>query len=190
VGKSWALDDREQLHKDADALLQQNLMPGEPVLAIVRGSYDSAAVATDRRIFVFKKGLFSGAAMAKKLISWDYRNVTGVQVETGMISGAFVIQAAGAQATDASFWGGGNNDAMKATNAVALARDHFDQAKAGAALIRELISKSHDSAAAPVAAPAAPDITDQIRKLGELRDAGILTAEEFDSKKGELLARM
>lgn len=42
------------------------------------------------------------------------------------------------------------------------------------------------------AAPAAggTDVADQLRKLGELRDAGVLTAEEFDAKKTELLARM
>ena len=44
----------------------------------------------------------------------------------------------------------------------------------------------------PAAAGAVPpaDIPDQIRKLGELRDAGLLTAEEFDVKKAELLDRM
>lgn len=40
----------------------------------------------------------------------------------------------------------------------------------------------------PVAA--APDIADQLRKLGELRDSGVLTQAEFDAKKAELLARM
>lgn len=50
-------------------------------------------------------------------------------------------------------------------------------------------------AAAPVAAaPAAPaaggltdDLIDQLKKLGELRDAGILTDEEFQAKKTQLL---
>jgi uncharacterized membrane protein YeaQ/YmgE (transglycosylase-associated protein family) len=32
--------------------------------------------------------------------------------------------------------------------------------------------------------------TDQLRKLAELRDAGVLTDEEFETKKRELLARM
>lgn len=35
-----------------------------------------------------------------------------------------------------------------------------------------------------------PDVLDQIRKLGELRDAGLLTPEEFASKKSELLKRL
>lgn len=36
----------------------------------------------------------------------------------------------------------------------------------------------------------APDIPSQLKQLAELRDAGILTSEEFDAQKGQLLARM
>ncbi len=47
------------------------------------------------------------------------------------------------------------------------------------------------SQAAPVpAAPAAPDVADQITKLATLRDQGSITAEEFETKKAELLDRM
>jgi uncharacterized membrane protein YeaQ/YmgE (transglycosylase-associated protein family) len=34
------------------------------------------------------------------------------------------------------------------------------------------------------------DVTEQIRKLAELRDEGALTNEEFESKKAELLSRL
>jgi hypothetical protein len=46
---------------------------------------------------------------------------------------------------------------------------------------------------APAAAPAPlpqPDVMDQLRKLGELRDAGILSEDEFLAKKAELLGRL
>ena len=33
-------------------------------------------------------------------------------------------------------------------------------------------------------------VAEQIKKLGELRDQGLWTEQEFDSKKQELLARM
>jgi hypothetical protein len=42
----------------------------------------------------------------------------------------------------------------------------------------------------PPAPKVEPDIPEQIRKLAELRDQGILTNNEFDAKKAELLARM
>lgn len=35
-----------------------------------------------------------------------------------------------------------------------------------------------------------PDVAEQIRKLAQLRDDGILTEEEFESKKAELLKRI
>lgn len=44
--------------------------------------------------------------------------------------------------------------------------------------------------ATPAAASTAPDPMDQLRKLGELRDAGILTDEEFAAKKAEILSRL
>jgi hypothetical protein len=49
----------------------------------------------------------------------------------------------------------------------------------------------HGPAEAPIQAAASGEsITDQLRKLGELRDAGILTDAEFTTKKTELLARL
>ncbi len=43
---------------------------------------------------------------------------------------------------------------------------------------------------APQSTGGSPDVTEQIRKLGELRDQGILTEEEFQTKKKELLAKL
>jgi len=46
------------------------------------------------------------------------------------------------------------------------------------------------SQAVPAPTAAEPDVADQIRKLAELRDAGIVSDEEFQTKKAELLKRM
>jgi hypothetical protein len=42
----------------------------------------------------------------------------------------------------------------------------------------------------PASASPGPDAMDQIRRLGELREAGFLTGEEFAAKKAELLSRL
>jgi len=62
-----------------------------------------------------------------------------------------------------------------------------------AALFREQIEAlilAYGTPAPSVVAATEPDIADQIKKLADLRDAGILTPGEFDAKKGELLERM
>jgi Short C-terminal domain len=50
--------------------------------------------------------------------------------------------------------------------------------------------KQRASAPSTAAASPEPDVLDQIRKLGELRDAGVLTPEEFEAKKAALLDRL
>jgi hypothetical protein len=47
----------------------------------------------------------------------------------------------------------------------------------------------------PQAAPAAPappgaDIPEQLERLADLRDKGVISAEEFEQKKAQLLERM
>jgi Short C-terminal domain len=54
--------------------------------------------------------------------------------------------------------------------------------------LERLRNEPTGSSAAPAAS--AESITDQIKKLGELRDAGFLTNDEFNAKKAELLARL
>lgn len=41
--------------------------------------------------------------------------------------------------------------------------------------------------AAPAAAPAAPDYTAELEKLAKLRDEGVISAEDFEAKKKQLL---
>jgi len=42
----------------------------------------------------------------------------------------------------------------------------------------------------PAPADGEPDLLDQLRRLGELRDAGVVTEEEFAAKKADLLSRL
>ena len=41
--------------------------------------------------------------------------------------------------------------------------------------------------AAPAAAPAAPDYTAELEKLAKLRDEGVISAEDFEAKKKQVL---
>jgi hypothetical protein len=43
---------------------------------------------------------------------------------------------------------------------------------------------------APLSADSPPDPLDEIRRLAELRDRGILTDQEFEAKKAELIGRI
>lgn len=79
---------------------------------------------------------------------------------------------------------GHKSNAIDDENAVILRKAHM-------AAMQPVVEAIQAAINAPAgAAPAAPDLADQIRKLSELRDQGILSAEEFETKKADLLARI
>jgi hypothetical protein len=105
----------------------------------------------------------------------DFRfdKITSVQQSTGVLSGEVTIHSAGTKHKI--------TDIHPKRRAVEIAA--YVRAKMG------------EVASAGTIAPQAPeapttDLADQLRKLGELRDAGVLTSEEFDAKKADLLGRM
>ena len=72
-------------------------------------------------------------------------------------------------------------DRVLAERGIGLARFRERQAKAQ----HMLRQAQHAQAQSQV-----QDVTEEIRKLGELHEQGILTDEEFESKKRELLAKL
>ncbi len=69
-------------------------------------------------------------------------------------------------------------------------RQHAKWAQATAAAPAAAVAPTPVPAAAPAAAPA-NDMSatlEQLKQLGELRDAGILTPDEFEAKKAAILS--
>ncbi|HEV8452368.1 MAG TPA: SHOCT domain-containing protein, partial [Gaiellales bacterium] len=69
---------------------------------------------------------------------------------------------------------------------------HEDAQSFRSAIMPLVIAAGHPPNQQAVSTPTAAeaDAADQIRKLAELRDAGIVSEEEFQTKKAELLKRM
>jgi hypothetical protein len=122
---------------------------------------------TDRRLLLVKERMFGAKAEDFTLdkISW-------VEWKSGLATGTATISSMG--------------------NKLEVGMNK-DDGKAITDLLRDRISALQSASAATGSGQGtepARDIPDQIRKLGELRDAGVLTEEEFEAKKAELLSRM
>ncbi len=183
----YAIDDIDQLPRGAIAALKQNLAPEEIVRVIIRGPWDQAIVGTDSRLFIFKKGLMGGVTFGAKMTSWEYANLTGIQIETGPTNGFVAIQGPGIASQDLSFWA--SDDKCPANSPYAIpvtGKIIMEQAKVGVEILRDLIMKAHSHKASLTKAPGT---TRKINKLAELKKQGLLTQEEFETKKNEILSR-
>jgi hypothetical protein len=173
----------EQLGRQARQAIKAALEPGERIEAAIAGASGSALVATNRRVFIFKKGATTGTLTGRQLNSWDYSNISGVEYKSTITTQGVVLQVPGVvPVTKFTSFTRGPRSVWEAPNALMLGLPEMSsRAKEPIAVLRRLIAdhQSHETRR--------PDPIEQVRRLAELRDEGILTEEEFQRKKRELL---
>jgi len=183
----------DPLGNKEQAQLAQTLLPGAKVLSQCVGLKGQALVVTDRKVLIIKTGWMAGSTLGAKVTTFDYRTITSAEVRTGPLMGAFSLSSGGIQQRDRTYWDVNSPDgAYKSPDAVPISKAQAPDFQMAAALIRELAASESArlAGAQPIAPQPQTDPIEQLKRLAELRDAGVLTPEEFDSKKAELLARM
>lgn len=176
-------------------VLSQNLSPDEAVRAVIRGANGQAIIGTDRRAFVCKPGWMAGATLGAEVTTYNYLNVTGVQLHKGMVTGTVAIET-GQQMAKTSVWKQGDADTYKAPNAIPVGGD-WNEVRAGVARLRQLVDVAHsgmigqraEAESIPAgSAPQAASVADELSKLAELRASGVLSDDEFAAAKRRLLS--
>lgn len=150
--------------------LTEHLWHDEQVREMTAGTYGGGqglVVLTDRRLMFIKEGVM-------KKVSEDFPldKVSSAQWSSGMVTGKVTIFASG--------------------NKAEIAGVNKADGKRIVDILRARLSAAPPTPVPPPA-PAGASATDpveQIRKLAELRDAGILSNEEFEAKKTDILRRM
>lgn len=154
------------------SLATEHLQQGEVIIATVMGTYETKSlgsdtirtgifIATDSRLLFYGKRTFGFDTE-----SYPYSAISSFEHKKVMMGNLI------------SFFASGNKVSMKwiTTGDIPL-----------------FISTVRDNMGRKTATPqaevksVASDIPDQIKKMAELRDAGILTEDEFSSKKKQLL---
>jgi hypothetical protein len=146
------------------------LWEGETVDLMAGGTYakgQGLVVLTDRRLLFLKEGVVS-----RTTEDFPIEKISSVQWSSGIIYGTLTVFASG------------NKAEIKDINK--------DDGKQIADTIRDRLSgkTAQRPAAEETATPPQPDLYEQLAKLGQLRDGGVLTPEEFEAKKAELLSRL
>lgn len=147
------------------------LWEGEQVEHLAGGTYGPGiglVALTDRRLLFVKDGM-----MSKATEDFPIEKISSVQWNSGLVQGTLTVFASG--------------------NKAEITQIYKDDGKRIADAIRNRLSgpagTPQPTPEAPAAAPS-EDVFETLRKLGELRDLGIVTPEEFEAKKAELLRRI
>jgi hypothetical protein len=148
--------------------LDEYLWEDETVSRMATGLYagkNGLLVLTDRRLIF----LFHGWT-GQRNEDFPLDTITSISAGSGIALGSITVFSGGAKAE------------IKGMNKV--------DAKALVDEIRNRLATRGVPQATAVPQAAAPDALAQLKQLGELHDAGVLTNEEFETKKAELLKRL
>ena len=179
-----------------DKLLEQakpHLEPSEQVLTAIQGTYETSILGTDttrtgmllatqNRVVFYAKKLGG-----YELESFAYGNISSFEQGKNMMG------------HNIKFFASGNKVQMKwisdpkaMEQFVATVKGHLgaNAAAAPAAAPQPPPPTPAPAAPAPPSSGDSASVIDAIKQLGSLHDAGILSDDEFTTKKGELLARL
>ena len=165
----------------------------EPVFAAVLGSYEArimgtdsvrggVLIATDRRVVFFAKTL-----TGHDLESYPYMNISSFEQGKNMMGHNITLYASGNRVH--MKWIHSSKDWARFIATIKSAMNAKHRVAQPAPPPPPILPAA-PPVPSPPPVPAAPDVINQLKRLGELRDAGVLTADEFDAKKAELLARL
>lgn len=152
--------------------LHHLLYAGEVVHELGQGVYDGQqglVVLTDQRLFFFEKSLGS-----ERVETFPTNAISSMNVSKSMGGETLTVYASSNTAEIKQMMHG---------QADALSRAFRGLAQAAAA-------RSQQPAPASQASASAPDPLAQLERLADLRDRGIVSAEEFEAKKAELMRRL
>jgi hypothetical protein len=162
--------------------LASYLREGELVTYLASGTYGDGTgiiALTDRRLLFLKDGVM-------KQVSEDFPfdRISSIQWSSGPLMGKIIVFVAGAKAEIV------NVPKRIGKVIVDTARNRISVSSAPAAPGAPAAAGPTTGVPAGSAASGSEDILDQIGKLGALRDSGVLSEQEFDEKKTQLLVRL
>jgi len=221
--KTTSADGESQSASDQSALrvlpaktlkiVRPHIAQNEAVFLCLVGGFGQALIALGDRVLIAMAGLMSGNVFGGKVNTFPYREITGVEIHTGMTTGVLVIQTPSFPGIQAgSYWakGKGSNPAelpnaipLPNKKVVAAWQEHLALLRTGIASggLQPADTTQHPDLGPPIfltpIAPPAPantpdvptsgGIADEIEKLAKLRESGVLSDEEFAQAKAKLL---
>lgn len=159
----------------------------EPKRGWAKGTQGRAAFDGDF-VIIERKGMGARLTVGKGTKRIPISSISAVQVKPAgaLVNGFIQFTIAGGVERRSAF-GQQTTSAVGDENSIVFTKA---QQPSFEALRRDVEQEIAERSRPRPTQPAAPDVLAQLRQLGELRDAGVVTPEEFEAKKADLLRRL
>lgn len=173
----------------------------QPWLILCPGGAEGVMAVFSDRLAIIKTGaltsFMAGSLGGERSTTFYFRDINAIEYNSGMLTGVLEVLTASYQgSSNKDYWRGttksrnaNSDDPWTLSNTLPMAKALYNQWAPDIQKIRAMISESKNPASqVPPAAVASKSLAEQIQDLAALRDAGVLTEEEFAKAKLRLLA--
>jgi hypothetical protein len=139
-------------------------------------------------VSITREGFFGRVGQGRSTKNLPIRSIGAVQFKpaTALMNGYLQFSVQGEVSQRNNQLGSRVGNAAKDENSVIFTKKQQAEFQELSDALTEAVRTAHQ----PQTVVAAPDLADQLHKLAGLRDSGILTSEEFEAKKADILSRM
>jgi|688.fasta_scaffold730822_1 hypothetical protein len=166
--KNWAIPMPK--YEEMEAVLTDNEKVLSVIKAGINGKHVGVAILTDNGVHLLGRGTFKSLSPYNETFS--LKHITGVTRQRNIMYLGFTIEISRA----------GNVDSLLGTDK--------DDSEEFVQILKRLVNEGAGSGGQTVVMNQAVDPLDQLKKLKDLLDSGILTEKEFEQKKRELMDRI
>lgn len=160
----------------------------EVVYVGIKGAFKEYLVATDKKVYLYKKGFMTGKTFGFSIFQLDYNSISAIQIHK-QFAGAGYIEIVGMgmqNRQDLSYWKmDKQNDPVKQDNCLSF-NGNREVYETAVKHINELMLKAKNKDIA-TESKVTLNKFDEIKQYKELLEMGIITEDEFNAKKDELL---
>lgn len=178
-----------ELSDDLKMEAMEVIPSGEKLYIALKGAFKEYLFCTDKMVYIHKKGYMTGHTFGAGAFKMPYANITNAEVDFHLTTGYFELSSGGLQNKPLNYWDNKGNSPQHAPNAISITGDPLKvKFQEAATFIMQKVAEAHNQANGPVVqAGAEKSVADQIRDLKGLLDDGLITQDEFDAKKKQLL---
>ena len=190
-------------NRPSQEVFKNSSTSGKPPWLVVAAGTDGALAAYEDELIIAKTGAMTGfmssATGGGRITHFPYRQIVSIEYNGGFTSGVLEILTASYDGgMNKDYWGvksmnSSAGDPRQQNNTLPIFKSVYKELAPDLIKIRQLMARSNEvkiSVDSIAIAPPQSDVVKQIKELSELKDAGVLTHEEFEAAKQKLLRQI
>ena len=184
-GGTEILSDRVRTALDA------HTTAGERAEFCLRGDLNHSLIALDERLLIVKPGFHAGTTFGSLVTTIYYRDVTGIQLHTFLLSGWIEISSPSFQGRERKrnrHPRTSDRDVYKLPNCVPIHKRRVPHYGPSLERLRELVARTKEAKPREARPGGLSSVVVELERLEALRTRGTISADEFAAAKELVLA--